>query len=210
MCNCPQLAFCFCAKTNVCVDHTIGAPGHGKYLVDGLNACDKKHLKWYMKHINQPHEGDGDININPYLIYKKQSHLLMNVEDIVWKDENLDQKVVANTKKVGKCNNQEKALSCDRCWWQNSPPQFDFPTYFVKTYKKQYDSFRYYWELPHPLWSIPWSWLSICKNNSMLLLDMHKDNKNWIGRRERTRITSSPPEECTLQVRISLIWGLGI
>ena len=69
----------------------------------------------------------------------------MNVEDIFWKDENLDQKVVANTKKVGKCNNQEKALSCDRCWWKNSPQQFDFPTYFVETYKKQYDAFRYYW-----------------------------------------------------------------
>ena len=60
----PLLAFIFFAKTNVCIDQSIGAPVHGKYLVDGLNACEKQHLKWYMKRINQPHEGDGDININ--------------------------------------------------------------------------------------------------------------------------------------------------
>ena len=29
----------------------------------------------------------------------KKSRLMMNVEDIVWKDKNLDQKVVLNTKK---------------------------------------------------------------------------------------------------------------
>ena len=68
-----------------------------------------------MKCINHPHEGDEDRNINLYLIYdKKLSCLLMNVEDNVWKDCNLDQKMVSNTKKVGKCNNQEKTLSCDR------------------------------------------------------------------------------------------------
>ena len=39
----------------------------------------------------------------------------MNVEDIVWKDKNLDQKVVSKTKKRVKCNNQAKTLSCDRC-----------------------------------------------------------------------------------------------
>ena len=34
----------------------------------------------------------------------------MNVDDIVWKDGNLYQKVVLNTKKGGICNNQEKTL----------------------------------------------------------------------------------------------------
>ena len=77
----------FRSNKNVCIDWGIGVPGHGKDLVDGLNACDKKHLKKYMKHINQPHEGDEYSNINPYLIYiTKLSHLLMNVEEIVWKD----------------------------------------------------------------------------------------------------------------------------
>ena len=38
-------------------------------------------------------------------------------------------------KKRVKCNNQEKTLSWDRCWWQNSPPQFYLPTYFIKPYK---------------------------------------------------------------------------
>ena len=52
-----------------CIDRAIGEPGHGKYLVDELNARDKQHLKQYMKQINHPHEGDEDRKINPYLIY---------------------------------------------------------------------------------------------------------------------------------------------
>ena len=36
-----------------CIDRAIWAPGHGKYLVDALNSCDKQHLKRYMKHMNQ-------------------------------------------------------------------------------------------------------------------------------------------------------------
>ena len=29
---------------NIIVDRMIGAPGHGKDVVDGINACDKKYL----------------------------------------------------------------------------------------------------------------------------------------------------------------------
>ena len=61
----------FNASKKKCIDRAIGAPGHGKDLVDGLNVCDKQHLKRYMKHINNQHEGDKDKNIKPYLIYKK-------------------------------------------------------------------------------------------------------------------------------------------
>ena len=148
-----------------------------------------------MKCINHPHEGDEDRNINLYLIYdKKLSCLLMNVEDNVWKDCNLDQKMVSNTKKVGKCNNQEKTLSCDRSWWQNSPPQFDLTTYFIEFFQKQYDAFGALWALPNSLWYTPWSWLSIYKNNSMLLLVLQRDNKKLIGRRERASRTASLPE----------------
>ena len=56
-------------QKHVFIDRVIGAPGHGKDLVDGLNECDKQHLKPYMKFINQPHEGDEGIKLNPYLIY---------------------------------------------------------------------------------------------------------------------------------------------
>ena len=38
---------------------------------------------------------------------------MMNVEDIIWKNENLDQKVVSNSKKGVRCNNQKNTLSCD-------------------------------------------------------------------------------------------------
>ena len=29
---------------NIIVDRMIGAPGHGKDVVDGINACDKRYL----------------------------------------------------------------------------------------------------------------------------------------------------------------------
>ena len=66
----------FCASKNVFIDRDIGAPVHGKYVVDGINACDKQHLKRYMKLINQSHEVDEDRNIKPYLIDKKKLILL--------------------------------------------------------------------------------------------------------------------------------------
>ena len=53
----PPFALCFLFQKNVCIDWSIGPPGHGKYLVGGLNACDKKHLKQYMKYINHKNEG---------------------------------------------------------------------------------------------------------------------------------------------------------
>ena len=47
-----------------------------------------------MKHINQIHEVEKSRKIKPYMIeQKKWSRLLKNVEDIVWKEDNLDQKV---------------------------------------------------------------------------------------------------------------------
>ena len=46
----------FCANKNICVDRPIVAPCHGKYLVYGINACDKQYLKRYIKRINQSHE----------------------------------------------------------------------------------------------------------------------------------------------------------
>ena len=59
----------FCDNKNVCIDRVVVAPGNVKDLVDVFNACDKQHMKRYMKRINNPHEGDKDINIKPYLIY---------------------------------------------------------------------------------------------------------------------------------------------
>ena len=35
-------SFCCCCQNIVSIDQDIGEPVHGKYLVDGLNACDKK------------------------------------------------------------------------------------------------------------------------------------------------------------------------
>ena len=38
----------------------------------------------------------------------------MNVEDVIWKDKNLDQKGGSNTIKGWNRKNQKKTLSCDR------------------------------------------------------------------------------------------------
>ena len=83
MCKRPPFDLCFFRK-NVCIDRAIVAPGYGKDLVNGLNACDKQHLKRYMKLIHHTHEGYYERNIKPYLVYEKYySRLLMNLEDIV-------------------------------------------------------------------------------------------------------------------------------
>ena len=58
MCDLPSFSIYFCANKNVFIYQATEAPFHGKDLVDGLNARDKKHLKRYTKCINQPHEGN--------------------------------------------------------------------------------------------------------------------------------------------------------
>ena len=71
----PYICSLFLCQKHVCINRAIWAPVHGKDLLDGLNACDKQHLKRYMKRINQPHEGYEDRNIKPYLIYFKKVSL---------------------------------------------------------------------------------------------------------------------------------------
>jgi hypothetical protein len=39
---------------NITINQLVGAPGHGKDLVDGLNACDKQYLKKMMMRITLP------------------------------------------------------------------------------------------------------------------------------------------------------------
>ena len=72
---------------------------------------------------------------------------------------------------------------------------------------KQHDAFGDSWTLPHLLWLITWSLLSSCSKNYMLLRLLHRDYKEGMGIRERTRRTASIPEECTLKLRLVLIWG---
>ena len=39
---------------DIIIDCMVGAPGHGKGVVDGLNAVDKTYLRSYMSKISQP------------------------------------------------------------------------------------------------------------------------------------------------------------
>ena len=48
-------------KYNINIDRAIGAPGHGKNIVDGLNAVDKHYLKKIMRITKKASETDSNI-----------------------------------------------------------------------------------------------------------------------------------------------------
>ena len=48
-------------KYGIIIDRAIGAPGHGKDIVDGLNAVDKQYLKGCMRTIKTADETEFDI-----------------------------------------------------------------------------------------------------------------------------------------------------
>ena len=79
-----------------------------------------------------------------------------------------------------------------------------------KSLPKKNGAFGDLWALPHPLWFIPWSFLSSCKKNSILMWVLHINNKKWMGRGGITSRTASLPEECTFQVCLSLLREQGI
>ena len=43
-------------KYNIVIDRAVGAPGHGKDVVDGLNAVDKRYLKQCMFRLLHPEQ----------------------------------------------------------------------------------------------------------------------------------------------------------
>ena len=45
---------------NIVIYRGVGTPGHGKYVVDGLNATDKRFLKMLMKTVQLPGESTND------------------------------------------------------------------------------------------------------------------------------------------------------
>ena len=47
------------------MDRAIGAPGHGKDIVDGLNATDKMYLKKQMCMIGTPESNDSQKRMSP-------------------------------------------------------------------------------------------------------------------------------------------------
>ena len=102
----------FCANNTFCIDRTLLASDHGKYLVDRISACDKQHLKRYIKFINQPHEGEKEITIKFYLIDKKMVSLADECIRHCLEGREFGSK--GWLKNGGTGNNQTKTLSCDR------------------------------------------------------------------------------------------------
>eukprot|EP00957_Ditylum_brightwellii_P058792 4456912-Ditylum_brightwellii.AAC.1 len=46
-------------KHDIVIDHAVGAPGHGKDVVDGLNAADKRFLRTAMLRNSIPLENNS-------------------------------------------------------------------------------------------------------------------------------------------------------
>ena len=76
---------------------------------------------------------------------------MMNVEDIVWKNENLDQKVVSNTKIEENATIRQRHYHVkdidDKTVHHNLTYQLTSSSFT----RKQYDAFGALWALPHPL-----------------------------------------------------------
>ena len=49
---------------NIIVDRMIGSPGHGKYVIDGINARDKRYIMEKMCMIGTPEADDKESRIN--------------------------------------------------------------------------------------------------------------------------------------------------
>jgi hypothetical protein len=60
---------------NITINRSVGAPGHGKDLVDGLNGCDKQFLKKMMMRITVPGNEQSaaeDKKIIPYSVRERE------------------------------------------------------------------------------------------------------------------------------------------
>jgi hypothetical protein len=60
---------------NITINRSVGAPGHGKDLVDGLNACDKQYLKKMMMRITLPgneQSATEEKKIIPYSVKERE------------------------------------------------------------------------------------------------------------------------------------------
>lgn len=59
--NVMFLLWAFAWTYNIIIDRAIGAPGHGKDVVDGLNATDKRHLTQLLQYLDNVWEEDNHI-----------------------------------------------------------------------------------------------------------------------------------------------------
>ena len=64
------------------IDQAVGAPGHGKDKVDGLNATDKRFLKELMAQTQTPEEDERDIIMSDAAMIEGNSTSI--AEQCVW------------------------------------------------------------------------------------------------------------------------------
>ena len=59
--------YCLATKYAIHIDREISAPGHGKDVVDGLNAVDKHYLKQVMQRTMSAHDNNVDSKKSKYI-----------------------------------------------------------------------------------------------------------------------------------------------
>ena len=57
----------------ICIDRAVSAPGHGRDLVDGLNAVDKTYLRQMMCMIGVPEANDGEKRMAAHAMAERAS-----------------------------------------------------------------------------------------------------------------------------------------
>ena len=60
MCNCIVFIANVFHTQVIIIDCGVGAPGHGKYVVDGLNTTNKSYLSMLMKTVKLPNDAKNN------------------------------------------------------------------------------------------------------------------------------------------------------
>ena len=69
---------------NINIDRMIGAPGHGKDIVDTINTCDKRYLKEKMYIIGTPEADDSTKRMDAHtMIGNKKSSWMVTYKKTI-------------------------------------------------------------------------------------------------------------------------------
>jgi hypothetical protein len=102
----------------VIIDRAVGAPGHGKDEVDGLNAVDKQFIAKKMSQATMPEDNDDDTTqrINPEAMVETSSKSIAKEAARLCRNENR----IRGVKSEGKYRKREESASMkQRFYWED-------------------------------------------------------------------------------------------
>jgi hypothetical protein len=124
----------------VIIDRAVGAPGHGKDEVDGLNAVDKQFISKKMSQATMPEENDSTQKINPEAMVENASKSIAKEAARLCRNENR----IHGVKSEGKYRKREESASMkQRFYWEDGEfeitSSFDNLTMVCKPWYKPKD-----------------------------------------------------------------------